>query len=68
MRWTQTYATTQSEQTLIVPIEVPPCSGLRGNYNILKGYDSAPLFLNEKVEKVYWTGETGSDVLKWKPY
>jgi len=39
MRYTQTCATTQSEQTLMVPIEAPPFIGLRANYNILKGYD-----------------------------
>ena len=39
MRGTQTCATTQSEQTLMVPIEAPPLSGLRVKYNILKGYD-----------------------------
>ena len=39
MRCTQTCATTQSEQTLLVPIEAPPFSGLRVNYNILKGND-----------------------------
>ena len=39
MRCPQTCATTQSEQTLMVPIEAPPFIGLRANYNILKGYD-----------------------------
>jgi hypothetical protein len=39
MRCTQTCATTQSEQTLTVPIEAPPLSGLRVNYNIGKGHD-----------------------------
>ncbi len=34
MRCIQTCATTQSEQTLMVPIEAPPFSGLRVNYNI----------------------------------
>jgi hypothetical protein len=40
MRCTQTCATTQSEQTLMVPIEAPPFSGLRVNYTILKGHDN----------------------------
>jgi hypothetical protein len=39
MRCTQTSATTQSEQMLMVPIEAPPLSGLRINYNICKGHD-----------------------------
>jgi len=39
MRCTQTCATTQSEQTLMVPIEAPPFSGLDVNYTIFKGHD-----------------------------
>src|SRR3954467_11437076 len=39
MRCTQTCATTQSEQTLMVPMEAPPFSRLRVNYNIFKGHD-----------------------------
>jgi hypothetical protein len=38
MRCTQTCSTTQSKHTLLVPIEAPPCSGLRVNYTILKGH------------------------------
>jgi hypothetical protein len=34
MRCTQTCATTQSEQRLMVPIEAPPFSGLHVKYNI----------------------------------
>ena len=37
--YTQTSATTQSEQTLVVPIEAPPFNRLRVKYNILKGQD-----------------------------
>ena len=39
MRCTQTCATTQSEQTLLVPIEAPPFNGLHVKYNIVKGHD-----------------------------
>ena len=39
MRCTQTCATTQSEQTLMVPIKAPPVRRLRVNYNIFKGPD-----------------------------
>jgi hypothetical protein len=39
MRCTQTCATTQSEQTLMVPIEAPPFSELRVTNNIFKGHD-----------------------------
>ena len=39
LRCTQCCATTQSEQTLMVPIEAPPFRGFRVNYNILKGDD-----------------------------
>ena len=43
MRCTQTCATTQSEQTLLVPIEAPPLSELRVNYNICKRGISRPI-------------------------
>src|SRR5579859_6500642 len=38
MRCTQTCATTQFEQTIMVPIEAPPFSGLRANYNIFLSF------------------------------
>ena len=34
MRCTQTWATTRSEQTMMVPIEAPPFIGLHVDYNI----------------------------------
>jgi hypothetical protein len=48
MRCTQTCATTQSEQTLMVPIEAPPLSGLRINYTILNGDDDEEKDMQKK--------------------
>src|SRR5258706_14357474 len=60
MRCTQTCATTQSEQTLMVPIEAPPFRGLRVNYTILKGHDDEDKDMKKRIWRVKrYTSDSG---------